>query len=81
MPSRYVLTIFLQIPVLHFLNVPYKIELMESIRTMLNINSTESFTRSSAYDPEMDRDVWFMSPPEICIDGYDQAFVGSYDEG
>lgn len=23
----------------------------------------------------------FTSPPEICIDGYDQAFVGSFDEG
>ena len=66
-------------PVLHFLNVPYKIELMESIRTMLNINSTEN--RTSAYNPEMDRNKWFMDPPEICIDGYDQAFVGSYDEG
>ena len=73
------LTIFLQIPVLHFLNLPYKIELMESIRTMLDISS--NFTRNSDYNPEEDRNVWFMNETEICIDGYDQAFVSSYDEG
>ena len=49
-------------PVLHFLNLPYKRALMESIRTLLNIPSTND-------------------PPEICVDGYDQAFVGEFEEG
>lgn len=70
-PSDYIFTIFLQIPVLHFLDSSYKIELMESIRTMLNIDGIDRTTDVST----------FVTPPEICIDGYDQAFVGSYDEG
>ena len=46
---------------------------------MLDISS--GVTRSSDYNPEMDRESWFMDQPEICVDGYDQAFVSSYDEG
>ena len=46
---------------------------------MLNISS--NITRNSDYNPEVNRSVWFARAPEICIDGYDQAFVSSYDEG
>lgn len=66
------LTVFLQMPVLHFLELRYKIRLMESIRARIGISDTTTRTE----DP-----VTFMTPPEICIDGYDQAFVGSFDEG
>lgn len=63
--SNYIFSVFLQMPVLHFLNVPYKRALMESIRTML----------------EIDRAIFPNNATEICVDGYDQAFVGDFDEG
>ena len=69
--SEYVFTVFLQMPVLHFLELRYKIALMEAIRQRIGIPGV---TRSEDLST-------FMTPPEICIDGYDQAFVGSFDEG
>ena len=61
-------------PVLHFLELRYKIRLMDSIRARIGIPSTNNITDTE--DPAL-----FTSEPEICIDGYDQAFVGSFDEG
>ena len=74
-PSEYVFTVFLQMPVLHFLDSRYKIELMESIRTILGINSINGVNGRDSNASS------FTNPPEICIDGYDQAFVGRFDEG
>ena len=59
-------------PVLHFLELRYKIPLMEAIRLRMNIGP------ATARSVDVDE---FTTAPDICIDGYDQAFVGSFEEG
>ena len=58
-------------PVLHFLELRYKIRLMNAITRILNINDPDRSPDSTV----------FAMPPAICIDGYDQTFVGSFEEG
>ena len=48
---------------------------MEAIRERMRITSLVARNRSA------DDLSTFVTPPEICIDSYDQAFVGSFDEG
>ena len=72
--GQYVFTVFLQMPVLHFLELRYKIALMEAIRARIGVSDLPGVTRSEDLST-------FTNPPQICIDGYDQAFVGSFDEG
>ena len=62
-------------PVLHFLELRYKIRLMDSIRARIGI------PRFPTAPTRTDDLATFTTEPEICIDGYDQAFVGSFDEG
>ena len=57
-------------PVLHFLNVEYKTNLMNNLTEILGI---ESINRQLESNRNM--------PPRLCVDGYDQAFVGTFDEG
>jgi len=66
LPSTHIFSVFLQMPVLHFLDLTYKGILMESIRSLLNIPVDTTAT---------------MNETEICVDGYDQAFVGEFEEG
>jgi len=57
-------------PVLHFLDVRYKTALLNNLTLIiLNISPTDI----RAPDSE--------DPPVLCVDGYDQAFVGTFDEG
>ena len=56
-------------PVLHFLNVEYKTNLMNNLTVILGI------------DPINNRKDNPNNPPDLCVDGYDQAFVGTFDEG
>ena len=56
-------------PVLHFLDVRYKTTLLNNLTQILGI----TFTNARAIDPDI--------PPVLCVDGYDQAFVGTFDEG
>ena len=65
------LTIYVQMPVLHFLDVRYKTALLNNLTLIiLNISSTDDIR---VPDSE--------NPPVLCVDGYDQAFVGTFDEG
>jgi len=50
-------------PVLHFLNVDYKRELMEGIANLTQTGGSP------------------ISADDFCIDGYDQNFVGEFEEG
>ena len=57
-------------PVLHFLDVQYKTVLMDRLTEILGF---------TPIDRQLD--INRNMPPRLCVDGYDQAFVGTFDEG
>lgn len=56
--DTFIFSLYLQMPVLHFLNLEYKTQLMTGIAGLLSTTVNN-----------------------LCLDGYDQNFVGEFEEG